>query len=278
LVGCAPCQPFSKYSQRYRKNGHRNNKWSLLYNFSEKIQEILPEIVSMENVPELAKEELFHDFTNMLKMNGYFVSWSVVFCPNYGVPQRRKRLVLLASKFGEIKLVGPRYTKDNYLTVRNTIGDLPIINAGQSCKTDPLHCAAKLSNINLLRIRQSHPGGTWRDWDKALQLNCHKKKSGNTYPSVYGRMTWDEPAPTITTQFYGYGNGRFGHPEQNRALSLREGAVLQSFPMDYIFSSPSVQLNRKHLGIQIGNAVPVLLAYAIGESIICHLREVERDV
>lgn len=277
LVGCAPCQPFSKYTQRYRKEGHKGDKWKLLYAFSDKVRDILPEIVSMENVPELATESVFHDFRNTLMDIGYHVSWSIVFCPDYGVPQSRRRLVLLASRLGEIALIEPQYTPETYLTVRDAIGNLPTIEAGESLDTDPLHCAARLSDINIRRIQQSRPGGSWRDWDEALQLTCHKKQSGNTYPSVYGRMDWDEPAPTITTQFFGYGNGRFGHPEQNRALSIREGAMLQSFPQEYAFLPPGSEVSKKALGIHIGNAVPVNLGNAIGESIIRHLREVEHN-
>lgn len=274
LVGCAPCQPFSKYTQRYRKEGHIGNKWRLLYAFLDKVRDIMPEIVSMENVPELAVETVFHDFRNALIDMGYKVSWDVVYCPDYGVPQSRKRLVLLASRLGEIALIAPQYTPETYLTVRDSIGVLPPIEAGQSLNEDPLHCSSRLSPTNIERIKQSHPGGTWRDWDESLQLTCHKKESGSTYPSVYGRMSWEEPAPTITTQFYGYGNGRFGHPEQNRALSIREGAMLQSFPRNYTFLPPNGRVSKKELGIHIGNAVPVNLGRAIGECIQRHIEEV----
>lgn len=277
LVGCAPCQPFSKYTKRYRKSGHTDDKWRLLYAFSRIVSEIEPQIISMENVPELSKEGIFQDFKKALMKMGYFVSWQIANCPDYGVPQNRKRLVLLASRFGEIKLIPPIYTADEYLTVRRAIGDLSYLEDGETDKNDLLHTACKLSQTNKLRIRQSVPGGTWRDWDEALQLKCHKKRSGKTYPSVYGRMCWDEPSPTITTQFYGYGNGRFGHPEQNRALSLREGAILQSFPRDYAFLPPDTPLNRRKLGIHIGNAVPVELGRAIGISIQQHVREVGKD-
>ena len=123
-------------------------------------------------------------------------------------------------------------------------------------------------------MKQSRPGGTWRDWDELLRLDCHKKESGSTYPSVYGRMSWEELAPTITTQFFGYGNGRFGHPDQDRALSIREGAMLQSFPRDYVFLPPVGRVSKKELGIHIGNAVPVNLGRAIGESIQRHIEEV----
>lgn len=274
LVGCAPCQPFSKYTNRYRKEGQLDDKWKLLYTFSRFIREIQPEIVSMENVPELEKESVFIDFKKVLVDLNYQVQEQIVYCPDYGVPQNRKRLVLLASKFGKIQLINPICTKDNYLTVRKVIGKLPFLKDGQKDINDPLHQACKLSDINLERIKQSVPGGTWRDWDKKLQLNCHKRKTGKSYPSVYGRMKWDEPSPTITTQFYGYGNGRFGHPEQNRAISLREGALLQSFPRNYIFIDEDHIFTKRQLGTHIGNAVPVALGKAIGLSIKKHLKEV----
>lgn len=275
LVGCAPCQPFSKYTQRYRKSGHSGNKWRLLDSFSRLIYELRPEIISMENVPELSTQSVFGDFIHALENENYYVNWQVVYCPDYGIPQSRKRLVLLASSLGEINLIPPQYGPSTYLTVRDVIGNLPPIEAGEANALDPLHCASQLSEINLARIAQSVPGGTWRDWDDSLMLKCHKRGTGSTYPSVYGRMSWDQLAPTITTQFYGYGNGRFGHPEQNRALSIREGAMLQSFPADYKFVEPGKRISKRELGIHIGNAVPVNLGRAIGISIQNHVREAE---
>lgn len=275
LVGCAPCQPFSKYTQRYRKEGHKDDKWRLLYAFSDLIDQVHPSVVSMENVPELVKEKVFDDFVNHLTDSGYHCSWSIVYCPDYGVPQRRKRLVLLASLLGDIALIPPLYDKENYRTVKEAIGHLPPLKDGECDCNDVIHCSTKMSEINLKRIRNSVPGGTWRDWNEDLQLPCHKKKTGKSYSAVYGRMSWDEPSPTITTQFYGYGNGRFGHPEQHRALSYREGALLQSFPADYRFVEEGVPFNRRELGIHIGNAVPVELGRAIGMSIQNHLNEME---
>ena len=271
LVGCAPCQPFSKYTQRYRKNGHTDNKWKLLYSFSDIIEVAKPSIISMENVPELTKENVFEDFTTYLSSRGYHYSWKIVFCPDYGVPQKRKRLVLLASLLGDIELIPPTHTPDNYLTVRDAIGFLPQLRHGEIDQQDPLHSSTKLSPINLKRIQQSRPGGTWKDWEEQLRLPCHKKPSGKSYSSVYGRMQWNEPSPTITTQFYGYGNGRFGHPEQDRAISYREGALLQSFPIDYQFIDPEHPITKKILGTHIGNAVPVELGRVIGLSIQQHL-------
>jgi len=285
LVGCAPCQPFSKYTKRYRKgeqDGGReydewqsDNKWRLLYSFSDIVSHVLPDIVSMENVPDLVDEQVFTDFRNTLAQLNYIVSYSVVYCPEYGVPQNRRRLVLLASRLGELTLISPLFDESNYPTVRESIGGLPRISAGVKNDKDAMHTASSLSPTNLLRIRSSIPGGTWRDWNDSLILACHKKNTGKTYQSIYGRMCWDSPSPTITTQFYGYGNGRFGHPEQDRALTLREGALLQSFPPDYDFIDPSREFNRREIGTHIGNAVPVELGRAIGVSIKNHIAEVD---
>ena len=273
LMGCAPCQPFSNYSLRYIKDGRKDEKWKLLYYFLDIVERIKPEVVSMENVPKLSKESVFKDFKNRLEKIGYYVSWSIVNCADYGVPQIRKRLVLLASTRGEISIIPPIYGKNNYVTVKDAIGNMPLIKDGEVSEKDLLHRASKLSKLNKLRIKQSVPGGTWNDWDEALKLSCHKKNTGKSYSSVYGRMEWDKPSPTITTQFYGYGNGRFGHPAQDRAISLREGALLQSFPKYYKFIDINNTQNNKQIGVHIGNAVPVELGVAIGKSIKIHLEQ-----
>ena len=277
LAGCAPCQPFSKLTKRYRKDGYTDNKWKLLYYFSKMVEDIQPTIVAMENVPELRNTSVFKDFINDLRKHQYYIDYSVVFCPDYGIPQNRKRLVLIASKLGDIKLLSPTYNKENYVTVRDRISNLSPLRAGETDANDRLHTASALNKTNLKRIQNSVEGGTWRDWPKELQLSCHKKDTGKSYPSVYGRMCWDQPSPTITTQFYGYGNGRFGHPEQDRAISLREGAILQSFPPDYKFidEKATERINKRMLGTQIGNAVPVDIGKVIGLSIINHLKEYE---
>ena len=267
LVGCAPCQPFSRH-QKDKQHRKQHKDWGLLAQFGRLVREVKPDFISMENVPELTKESIFDNFIQTLEDLGYTISYSIVRAEQYGVPQHRRRLLLLASKKGNISLIKPTYTDNNVVTVRDTIASLPPINAGGTCEKDLLHTASKLSEINLRRIKASKPNGTWRDWPEDLKLNCHKKASGETYPSVYGRMAWDETSPTITTQFYMYGTGRFGHPEQNRALSLREGAILQSFPSSYKFVRPGEKVSRKTVARQIGNAVPPKLAEAIGKSII----------
>jgi len=274
LMGCAPCQPFSNYSLRYIKDGHKDDKGKLLYHFLNLVDKTKPDIVSMENVPQLSKEDVFCNFVTKLQSYNYNVSWSIVNCADYGVPQNRKRLVLLASILGNISIIPPIYNKENYLTVGDLIRDLPIIEDGVVSENDLLHRTSKLSPLNKLRIKQSIPGGTWADWDEKLKLPCHKKSTGKGYGAVYGRMEWNKPSPTITTQFYGYGNGRFGHPEQDRAISLREGALMQSFPADYKFIDNNNTQTNKQIGIHIGNAVPVELGTAIGRSMKNHIKEI----
>lgn len=273
LVGCAPCQTFSKYTQGVDHSA--DPKWSLLDHFARLIRELKPEIVSMENVPELQRHDIFEDFMDMLKTEKYFfeqdTSKQVIYCPDYGVPQKRKRLVVLASKLGPIKLINKTHTACRQRTVRDALGSLPKIDAGETHMHDPMHRASSLSPLNTQRIRHSIPGGTWRDWPKKLVADCHNVESGRAYASVYGRMVWDEPSPTITTQFYGYGNGRFGHPEQTRGLSLREGAILQSFPKKYAFVAPGQPYSINAIGKMIGNAVPVRVGKVIGMSILKHL-------
>ena len=124
------------------------------------------------------------------------------------------------------------------------------------------------------RIKASKPGGTWRDWPAQLVADCHNRSSGKTFPGVYGRMEWEKPSPTMTTQCYGFGNGRFGHPDQDRAISLREAAILQSFPRNYKFVETKQDVQFKTLGRLIGNAVPVELARAVAISIKQHVTEV----
>jgi len=276
LAGCAPCQPFSTHSNK-KKDKENDPKWNLIKQFQRLISETLPEIVSMENVPNLANQEIFKEFNNFLIENNYYVFFEKVYLPNYGLPQKRRRLVLLASKLGEIKLIPSTHTADNYRTTKDIIGHLPPVKAGEIYKDDPLHRTSKLSPINLQRIKSSKPNGTWLDWDENIRLKCHIKPSGQTYKSVYGRMSWDEPAPTITTQFYNFGTGRFGHPEQDRALTIREAALLQTFPKDYVFYKNEEDIKLTKLGVHIGNAVPVDLGYVIGKSILYHLKEIKDE-
>ncbi len=268
LAGCAPCQPFSTYAQRY--DNKASPRRDLLYQFARLIESTLPHVVTMENVPMVTNYQVFDDFVDTLLRLGYHDPWfASVDCVDYGLPQQRNRLVLLASRLQPIELLSP--THDQPVTVREKIGSLPALAAGESSLMDRLHTAATLSDLNLKRIRASSPGGSWRDWPKRLIAECHLRDSGRTYPGVYGRMEWDQPAPTLTTQFFGFGNGRFGHPEQDRAISLREGAILQGFPKKYAFVPKGEPIYFRILGRMIGNAVPVTLGKIIGRSITKHL-------
>ena len=269
LVGCAPCQPFSTYTQGPR--GNHRVKWVLLNKFADLVLETKPHIVSMENVTPLEKTDTFRRFVRRLRGAEYDVSYSIVDCHEYGAPQKRRRLVLLASRFGEIKIAASTHSEESeWETVREAIGSLQKIRAGEAAEIDPLHRSSNLSPLNLKRMKASKPGGTWNDWPKNLVADCHRKESGKTYRGVYGRMEWNKPSPTITGQCFGFGNGRFGHPEQDRALSLREAAILQTFPANYEFIKKGQMPQMKMIGRMIGNAVPPLLGKVIGETIITH--------
>ena len=268
LAGCTPCQPFSSYAS---KGCVRDGEWQLLSKFGKVVERTLPEVVTMENVPRIEKHAVFDDFLSVLESKGYNVHYQVARCASYGVPQTRRRLVLLASRLGHIELTPPTHSRSEFITVGDSIRHMEEIGAGEAAASDPLHMSSILSKKNLERIRNSKAGGTWRDWSEGLVAECHVKETGQTYPSVYGRMRWDHLAPTITTQFIGFGNGRFGHPVQDRAISLREGALLQTFPEDYSFVSEDKAVHITQVARLIGNAVPVRLGEVIGRSIVTHL-------
>jgi DNA (cytosine-5)-methyltransferase 1 len=273
LAGCAPCQPFSKLNLKEVTQ----KQLEPLGKFAQLIAQTQPDVVSMENVSGLADTNKYPVFANFLKTledNGYKYKYEVVDVSEFGVPQRRRRLVLLASKLGEISLI-KRTHKDNRVTVRDVIKDLEPIKDGETSKKDPLHRSRKLAPVNLRRIKATpHDGGNSDSWSDDLMLECHKKESGKTYSStVYGRMRWDEPAPTMTTQCVGLGNGRFGHPKQNRAISLREAAIFQTFPKDYQFVPTNKPIIVAQVAKFIGNAVPVRLGEVIGQSIKQHLQK-----
>ena len=273
LAGCAPCQPFSSYA--FKNKNKDEKKYNLLYEFGRLVKDIQPDIVTMENVPAIASfklQSVLGDFVRTLELEGYYVSYQVVYCPDYGIPQTRKRLVLLASKLGEIELIPPTHRKDNYVTVRDVISNLPPLQAGEECPTDKLHRCRALSALNMRRMEATPYGGSWRDWPEELLLNCHKKEGGKSFGSVYGRMTWEEPAPTMTTLCTGIGNGRFGHPVQNRAISAREAALFQTFPTTYKFFSNEQEKSLTKASRYIGNAVPPRLGEVIAESIKKHIR------
>jgi DNA (cytosine-5)-methyltransferase 1 len=263
FVGCSPCQYYSNIktdktlSQKTRL---------LLEDFQEFVDYYRPGYIFIENVPGLntKPESPLGRFKTFLLANNYIFDDRIINAKYFGVPQNRRRYVLIATRIKkEIHL--PKENRKSIKSIRQAIGNLtkyPPIEAGTKDKTDFIHTSANLSDINKKRLLSvPKDGGSRTAWTDDMQLDCYKHHDGHT--DVYGRMSWGKPSPTITTRFCSLSNGRYGHPEQLRAISLREGATLQSFPEDYIFYSQSQGAIAK----MIGNAVPPLLAKAIGNAI-----------
>lgn len=259
FAGCAPCQPFSQQ----RKSPIQDKSATLLGEFGRLVSQAKPAAAIIENVPGMAKVggfSTFRRFCSLLEDSGYRYCFDVLDAKAFGVPQNRRRLVLIAVRRGTPSLPAPTFGKRRpYKTVRSAIGHFPELAAGESHPTVPNHICAEIAAINLERLRKTpHDGGDRRSWPESLHLVCHANGYlGHT--DVYGRMAWDCPAPTLTSKCNSISNGRYGHPVQDRAISLREAAALQTFPDGYRFNGSS-----KHIARQIGNAVPVRFAAAIG--------------
>lgn len=271
LAGCAPCQPFSPH--RRGKDTSDEEDWALLSEFERLVLESLPDIVTMENVPRLGGTKVFEQFVAALEKAGYNVSWGSCRGVDHGLPQSRRRLVLVASLLGPIEVPVRPLHRSAPQTVRAAIEDLPAIGSGESDPDDPLHVSRRLSPINMERIRASKPGGTWEDWPEELRAPCHRRKTGATFRNVYARMEWDKPSPTITTLAHSFGTGRFGHPVQDRPISLREAALLQGFPREYRFVRDGERVFFDRIGRLIGNAVPPPLGRAVGAAIVDHITD-----
>ena len=262
LAGCAPCQPFSK--QRRRGGRRKRAEATLLGSFARLVRALEPRVVLMENVPGIVAVPGFSSFRRFLKTLGncgYECDHHVLNARDFGVPQHRRRYVLLAVHKASAALPSPTDGPGSErTTVRPTIERFPAIDAGEADPSTPNHYAARLSTLNLERIRATPSnGGSRRDWPERLMLNCHREILG--FSDVYGRMWWDRVAPTLTSRCNSLSNGRFGHPEQHRAISLREAAALQTFPDDYEFFGAKNRIAR-----WIGNAVPVSFAEALGKA------------
>ena len=265
LAGCAPCRPFSPWRRGEREDDH--DEWGLLDEFARLVDELRPELVTMENVPDLQRASVFKSFVAGLATAGYDVAYQSVECAAFGLPQRRRRLVLVASRIGTARVPKGRRSRAQYRTVEDAIGSLPPVAAGDRDANDRLHRARNVSKLTLQRLQASRPGGTWRDWPEDLRAACHRKATGASYQDVYSRMRWDEPSPTITTYAYSFGSGRFGHPEQDRSITLREAAILQGFPRDYRFVRPRDPVHLYPISRLIGNAVPPPVARQIGREL-----------
>ena len=268
FAGCSPCQYWSKV--RTDKTKSLKSAF-LLKNFERFIAHFKPGFVVVENVPGLAtnkKQSILPDFIEFLQQEGYAYNDGVINAIEYGVPQNRKRYLLIASRLTDsVSLPSPEHNPN--LVVKNYIGIANGFNnilAGHRDDSDFLHSAAILSEKNLKRIQLTQKSGgdrsSWKD-NKSLQIRAYIGKD-NIFRDVYARMYWDRPAPTITTRFNSFSNGRFGHPDEDRAISIREGATLQTFPTHFVFKGS----NMASLARQIGNAVPPEIARRIGTHII----------
>lgn len=263
MVGCAPCQPFSILNPN---NPNEHKSVNLLNEFGRIVQGIHPAHILVENVPGLRGrgEEVLQEFLGMLDAEGYRYDYGIINAKNYGVPQNRRRFILIASRRFQPNIPPATHGEGllPYVTVYDAIHGYPALEAGAINEDIPNHRAAGLSDINIRRLQATPAnGGSRTDWPQELWLNCHENFNGHT--DVYGRMVWENVAPTLTVKCFSISNGRFAHPEQNRAISLREAAALQTFPDDYIFYG-----SLQEIGKQIGNAVPVLLAETIGRYIL----------
>jgi DNA (cytosine-5)-methyltransferase 1 len=265
--GCAPCQPFSKQNRSSNAADPRRN---MLREFARFVERWKPDYVIVENVPGLQRvnpeEGPLAQFKGNLTKLGYSYVVGILPALWYGVPQVRERLILIASKTAGISLPKPTHGEGLQPTssVFDAIGDLPPLKAGEVHPKDGDHHAAMLSPLNLRRILATPIGGGRESWPQELWLDCHRGHRGHS--DVYGRLSWGKPAASLTTRCISLSNGRFGHPEQHRAISAREAACLQTFPKSYRFCGSLESRAR-----QIGNAVPPKFAEAIGSAIKRHV-------
>lgn len=263
FVGCSPCQ---YYSIIHTKKDKSKASKDLLREFMRFVSFFNPGFVLVENVPGLLSKEdsVYPEFRAFLEKNGYRIASEVVDMSYYGVPQTRRRFSLVASRLGVVVRLPEKDPCQRLL--RDAIGvehGFMPIPAGHVDRTDFMHTTTSLSEKNLERVRRvPHDGGSrlaWKD-DPDLQLRCYIGKD-NSFRDVYGRLRWNAPSATITTNFVNTSSGRFSHPEEDRGLSLREGAALQTFPMDYVFKAKTIRANARI----IGNAVPPEYGRRLGE-------------
>ncbi len=258
LVVCAPCQPFSSLN----KSDKPDDRIYLILQAIRFAKALKPAYLLFENVPGLTKNQsVVGTLKSELEKLGYILSKpQQVDAADYQVPQRRVRCVIIASRKGTITIPAPTTPAGNRITVRDAIGNLPDVDGVDKDKKDPLHIRRHHSDITIQRLQHiPHDGGSRSDLPDELVLPCHKKldDEGNMthYCDVYGRMHWDDVSPTLTTGCTDVTKGRYAHPCYDRAITLREAALLQTFPVRYQFCGNAGQIAK-----QIGNAVPVNLA------------------
>ena len=267
MVICAPCQPFSSQNRKRRRDVRGN----LLLSAAQFVAILKPKIVFVENVPGLASRgnaDLLEEFRHTCGLEYDFSVPICVDAADYGVPQRRVRCLLTASRQGTAPIIPPPTTPEHARrTVRHAICNLPTLASGETDPTDPLHAARSHQQLAIERLRTiSKDGGSRSELPDHLVLMCHKNHRG--HPDVYGRMKWDDVAPTLTTGCTDVTRGRYAHPEADRAITPREAALLQTFPRDYRFSG-----SLKVIAEQIGNAIPFALVHAMTRTLRTSLQE-----
>lgn len=265
FVGCSPCQYYSIINTERNKSKKTKN---LLLSFFRFVDYYRPGFVLVENVPgiEYAKDSILPIFLRRLKDIGYRFEKKIVDLSYYGVPQSRKRFSLLATRLNvPLSLPLPDAKQsivEDYIGLAN---GFPPIPPGHQDPTLFMHTCAGLDEKSILRLRLTpHNGGSRLAWASIpeLQLKCYIGKD-DSFRDNYGRMWWNKPAPTITTKFFSVSSGRFSHPDEDRPISLREGATLQTFPKDYVFRANGISATAK----MIGNAVPCEYARRLGAHI-----------
>lgn len=262
LAGCPPCQGFSSLRTRRKATAVDDPRNDLVAEFGRFAIGLLPRIIMMENVPGLARDPRFLVLVRSLRRNGYSLWWDIVDAAAYGVPQRRSRLILLGARGRGVAALSAGVARP-IRTVRAAIGRLP--PAGSS--GDPLHDAPEHRSTEILSLISAVPkdGGGRRDVTERT-LPCHRRCDG--FGDVYGRMAWDDVAPTITSGCHNPSKGRFLHPSEDRAITLREAAILQSFPRRY---SVSLKRGKEHAALMIGNALPPRLIRHVARHLRDHL-------
>lgn len=273
IAACPPCQGFSSLTRKYRRKDERN---TLVGEVGRLADELRPSAIMMENVPGLTQrgKPLFDALLEQLEDIGYETNWSVLQVADYGVPQRRRRLVMLAGLGFRIPMPEATHSKSGddgklkWRTVRETIAGMeePITfqkaREHGSAQEYGWHVVRQLSSINIERFKWSRPGGSWEDIPEDLRAPCHRN-GYKGFSNAYGRMVWDEPSGTITAGCTTFSKGRFGHPEKNRTISLREAALLQTFPPDYRFET---EVFDRACEI-VGNALPPVFAEAVARKV-----------
>lgn len=271
LFGCPPCQSFTILRRGAAETAVDGARNSLPREYSRLVEELRPRHIAFENVPGMVDERWRHRFDELLadlERLGYCCTWDLLDAADYGVPQRRRRVVVVGSRLVEPVLPEPTHAAPGkgdlpaHRTVRDAIGDMLPLEPGEADPADPYHRARRHSDIAVRRLRAVPEGGGRMNLPPELQLACHQGHPGHY--DIYGRMWWDRVAPTLTSGCTNVTKGRFGHPEQDRAITLREALLLQGFPPGATVRG----VNTDTMALQVGNAVPPPVTAAVGRSIL----------